>query len=75
MRVKGSAPSSVLSDQMRRILLDGPHAIGLTLHDLPPHDELRAIWRAHGAALKAGRRRPCWFEDRDLFIKTLRGEP
>ena len=75
MRLKTTAPASTLSNQMRRILLDGPFAIGLTLHALPPHDELRALWRAHGAALKAGRRRRCWFEDRDEMIRLLRGEP
>jgi hypothetical protein len=65
-----------LSEELRTILLDGPWAIGKTLRDLPPHDELRAVWAVHGPALLASRprRRRPWFLGRDWFVKLIRGE-
>ena len=74
MRMRASAPDRQVSDRLREILIHGPHAIGLTYHDLPPHDELRALWRDHGAALKQAHPRRLWFEERDLFVRILRGE-
>jgi len=75
MRVKSTAPDR-LSDHLKKLLVDGPFVHGLTYHDLPPHEELRAAWRAHGDVLKrAHPRRRLWFEERDQFIRWLNGEP
>ena len=68
------ASTEALSPEMATLLLDGPWAVGKTLHDLPPHDELRRLWARHGATLPRRRRR-AWFLDRDVLVRTLRGEP
>ena len=76
MKVKGVAPAGPLSPEWRTILLEGPWAVGKTQQDLPPHDELRAIWAVHGAALTASlpRGRRAWFVEREAFVRTVRGE-
>jgi hypothetical protein len=67
--------TAALPEHLRRILVDGPHAHGLTYHDLPSHAELRRLWALHGAALRAAHpRRRLWFEDRDFFVTELRRE-
>lgn len=80
MRVRTNPPGpfSTLSRELKTILLDGPFVLGKTLRDLPPHDDLRALWRQHEAALLAAarkRRKPAWFLDRDLLVRKVRGEP
>ena len=77
MKVKtGAAPIGPLSAELRTILLEGPWAVGKEQRDLPRHDELRAIWAVHGAALAASlpRGRRAWFVERDAFVRMVRGE-
>ena len=61
---------AVYDAKMRRLLLEGPWAVGLTLATMPPHDELAALWAAHGAPL--GPR--AWFVGRQAFVQRARGE-
>ena len=72
---RGSS-TSALSADMRRLLIDGPWAIGLRLRQLPPHDDLRAIWAVHGAEIvRSLQNEPrAWFMQRDLFVSELRRE-
>ena len=65
-----------LSAEWRTILLEGPWAVGKAQRDLPRHDELRAIWTMHGAALAASLppHRVAWFVKRDAFVRLIRGE-
>ena len=76
MKVKSVAPAGPLSAELRTILLEGPWAVGKGQRDLPPHDELRALWAAHGAALTATlpRGRRAWFVVREAFVRMVRGE-
>lgn len=76
MRLKTPAPD-VLSAEMTQLLLEGPHALGKTLWEIPDHDTLRRLWQQHGAALRARqpRGREIWFELRDDFVRVLRREP
>ena len=76
MRLKTPSPSSALSPELKRLLLEGPWAVGKTLLESPDHDTLRELWRVHGAALLAskGCPRTPWFLDRDAFVKAVRGE-
>jgi hypothetical protein len=73
MRLKGTTPP--LDPQLRQLLVDGPWSVGKTLRDLPPHDELRAAWQRHGAAILATLppRVVPWFVERDRFVAELRG--
>jgi len=64
------APPAAYDAKMRRLLLAGPWAVGLTLATMPPHDELAAMWAEHGATL--GRR--AWFAGRLAFVQRARGE-
>ena len=78
MKPRTHAPTVPLSPVLRRLLLDGPDFPRETYWTIPPHDELRRIWQAHQAELEAearARRRPAWFPARDVFVKTVRGEP
>jgi hypothetical protein len=65
-----------VSAELQRILLEGPWAIGKTLHDVN-HDELRAAWHMYGAALEAAlpKGQRAWFRDRDMFVRLMCGEP
>jgi phage terminase large subunit-like protein len=66
------APPAVYDAKMRRLLLEGPWAVGLTLATMPPHDELAALWAAH----VVGREREgAWFVGRLAFVEWARGAP
>jgi hypothetical protein len=75
--MRAKIPVPPLSPELRTILLEGPWAVGQLPKDLPPHDELRALWAQHGPALKATlpRGKKPWFPERDWFIRQIRGEP
>jgi hypothetical protein len=75
MPIKRASPPP-LSPDLREILLFGPWKVGQQLKDLPPHNELRELWRIHEAALIASlpRGARAWFEDRDEFVRAARGE-
>jgi hypothetical protein len=76
MKARRTEPAMPLTAELAAILVSGPWSVHKTLLDLPPHDDLRALWREHGAALKqAHPRRRLWFEDRDFFVRAVRGEP
>jgi len=78
MKRRGSEPrTDALSPELATLLVDGPSALDSARHQMPDHDELRRLWAVHGAALKQAhpRRRYLWFEDRDLLVRKVRGEP
>jgi hypothetical protein len=76
-RRRPSGSSNPLSPELEAMLRDGPWAVGNTLNDLPPHDELRRLWAVHGPAIEASmpRARRAWFLERDHFVRMVRGEP
>ena len=69
-------PALPLSPEMRSVLLHGPWSVNKTLRDLPPHDELRALWAVHGPSLLAANDCPKkpWFLERDWFVSYVRRE-
>lgn len=68
-----SAPP--LDPALRRLLIEGPHAIGKNLTEIPRHDELAEVWRVHGESILAslGPRQRAWFMERDWFVQQIRG--
>ena len=76
MRAKDTASAIPLSTELGTILLYGPWKIGKNLRTMPPHDELRALWTGHGAALQASlpRGQRAWFLAREVLVNAVRGE-
>jgi hypothetical protein len=74
MKVRCEEPAVPLSAELRTILLFGPWPLKKTLHDIPDHDTLHALWTVHGPALLASKDCPKkpWFPERDWFVSIVR---
>ena len=76
MPTRRAAPPP-LSPELRRLLIEGPYVLGRALPSKQEHDELRELWRLHGAAIEASlpRGKRAWFVERDWFVRQVRREP